>query len=119
MPDRLPAVNRTERITSFREFWPFYVREHARPLTRQLHFVGTTGVIAAVAAAVITGRWALLGLAPLSGYGFAWAAHLFVEHNRPATFTYPFYSLAADFVMFGRMLTGRMDDEVRRHTSPR
>jgi hypothetical protein len=112
-------VNQPERITSFRDFWPFYVREHARPLTRRLHFVGTTGVIAAVAAATATGRWALLALAPLCGYGFAWAAHFFVEHNRPATFTYPLYSLAADFVMFGRMLTGRMTGEVRRHTSPR
>lgn len=107
------------RISSFREFWPFYVREHSRALTRRLHFVGTAGVIAALAAAAVTGRWVWLALAPLSGYGFAWAAHFFVEHNRPATFTYPFYSLAADFVMFGRMLTGRMADDVRRYTSPR
>jgi hypothetical protein len=112
-------VDRRERITSFREFWPFYVREHAKPLTRRLHFVGTTGVIAAVVVAIATGRWALLVLAPLSGYGFAWAAHLFVEHNRPATFTYPFYSRAADFVMFGQMLSGRMAGEVQRHTRPR
>lgn len=109
----------TGRISSFRDFWPFYVREHSRPLTRRLHFIGTAGVIAALAAAAVTGRWALLALAPLSGYGFAWAAHFFVEHNRPATFTHPLYSLAADFVMFTRMLTGGMAGEVRRYTNPR
>ena len=107
------------RFTSFRDFWPFYVREHARPLTRRLHFIGTSGVLAAIAAAALTGRPAWLWLAPLSGYGFAWAAHFFVEHNRPATFKYPFYSLAADFVMFGRMLAGQMAGEVARYTSPR
>jgi hypothetical protein len=109
-------VAQAGRITSFRDFWPFYVREHARPLTRTLHFLGTAGVLGTLFAAAISGRWALLALAPLCGYGFAWAAHLFVEHNRPATFTHPLYSLAADFVMFGCMLTGRMAGEVRRHT---
>jgi hypothetical protein len=100
------------RFTSFGEFWPFYVREHGRPLTRRLHFIGTAGVLAAVAATAVTGRWRWLALAPLCGYGFAWAAHFFVEHNRPATFRHPLYSLAADFVMFGHMLRGRMDREV-------
>jgi len=46
------------------------------------------------------------------GYGFAWAGHFFVERNRPATFRHPFYSLAADYVMVWKMLTGRMDEEV-------
>src|SRR5215207_44957 len=102
------------RITNFREFWPFYVREHGRPLTRRLHFVGTAGVLASVAAAAVTGRWRWLALAPVCGYGLAWIAHFLVEHNRPASFRQPLYSLAADFVMFGHMLRGRMDDEVQK-----
>jgi hypothetical protein len=105
------------RMESFREFWPFYVREHARPLTRGLHYVGTTGVILTVAGAVLIGRWRLLWLAPVFGYGFAWAAHFFVERNRPATFRHPLWSLAADFVMYGKMLRGQMREEARRLTS--
>jgi len=107
-------------LTTFREFWPFYVREHSRPLTRGLHYVGTAGVIACFVAAVATGRWALFALMPVFGYGFAWGAHFFVQKNRPATFTYPLWSLGADFVMFGKMLLGRMGAEAREYdrTSP-
>ena len=27
---------------TFEQFWPYYVKEHAKPLTRLLHFIGTT-----------------------------------------------------------------------------
>jgi hypothetical protein len=104
----------TDRIASFREFWPYYVREHARPLTRGLHYIGTGGLLVTLAIALVTGRWALLGLLPVLGYGFAWTAHFFVERNRPATFTHPLWSLRADFVMFAKMLRGQMRDEARR-----
>jgi hypothetical protein len=102
-----------QRIASFREFWPFYVREHSRPLTRGLHYVGTSGLFLITALAIATGHLVLLTLLPVVGYGFAWTAHFFVEKNRPATFTYPLWSLGADFVMFGKMLRGRMGDEAR------
>ena len=103
-----------DRIASFREFWPHYVREHARPLTRGLHYVGTGGLLATAVVALATRRWGLLGLLPVIGYGFAWTGHYFIERNRPATFTHPLWSLRADFVMFGKMLRGRMGDEARR-----
>jgi len=106
------------RIRSYREFWPYYVREHARTLTRQMHFVGTAGALGLVVAAGILAQPWLLPCALVSGYGFAWAAHLFVERNRPATFTYPLKSLIGDFHMFALMCMGRMDGEVRKHTSP-
>jgi hypothetical protein len=107
------AFSMPERIATFREFWPYYVREHSRPLTRGLHYIGTSGLFVIAAAAIATRRPALLGLLPVFGYGFAWAAHFFVERNRPATFTYPLWSLGADFVMFGKMLRGRMHEEAR------
>jgi hypothetical protein len=56
-------------------------------------------------------KWLLL-VAPVCGYGPAWIAHFFVERNRPATFNHPLWSLAADFVMLGKMIVGTMDDEV-------
>ena len=96
------------RFASFREFYPFYLNEHANVVCRRLHFVGSLGVLALVATAIVTGNaWFVLG-ALLCGYGFAWVGHFFFEHNRPATFKYPLYSFAGDWVMYFQMLTGRI-----------
>ena len=100
------------RYTSFREFWPHYLREHKRPATRRLHYAGTALVLAFAAAALAIGDWRLLVAVPLAGYGFAWASHATVERNRPATFTYPLWSLAADFRMAWLWATGRLDPEL-------
>jgi hypothetical protein len=100
-------------IRSFNEFWPFYVRAHSRPRTRLLHAAGSMLAIACVVAALALDIRLVL-LAPVIGYGLAWYAHFFVEHNRPATFGHPFYSLAADYRMLFLMMAGRMDEEVAR-----
>jgi hypothetical protein len=99
-------------MNSYREFWPFYVSQHLQPGTRMLHFIGTTGAILCVIAATATQTWWLLLLAPVVGYGPAWLAHVFVERNRPATFTHPLWSLIGDFHMYALMWRGRMDAEI-------
>jgi len=100
--------------TSFAEFWPFYLREHSKARTRALHYVGTSLVVLIAVAAVVSGRWGWLIALPLAGYVFAWVAHFGVEKNRPATFTYPLWSLAADFRMWGLWLTRRLGPELDR-----
>jgi hypothetical protein len=104
----------TEKFGSFREFWPFYLREHSRPMTRALHYIGTTLVVLIALAALFAGEWWILLAMPLAGYFFAWIAHFRVERNRPATFTYPLWSLAADFRMWWFWLTGRLKPELDR-----
>ena len=102
------------RYTTFAAFWPFYLREHARPGTRALHYIGTSLVVALGVAALATGKWLLLLGMPLAGDFFAWIAHFGHEKNRPATFTYPLWSLIADFRMFFLWITGRLGPELDR-----
>jgi len=98
----------SERFASFREFYPYYLSEHADRTCRRLHFVGTSGALLCVIAAFLSANfwWLLAGL--LCGYAFAWVGHFFFEKNRPATFKYPFYSFAGDWVMYADIWRGRV-----------
>ena len=102
-------------IHSFADFWPFYVRAHSKPRTRVLHAIGSVLAIVLLCVAFATSLYVLIAV-PLVGYAFAWYAHFRVEHNRPATFGHPFYSLFADYRMLFLMMAGRMDSEVERWT---
>ena len=101
-------------MRTFAEFWPFYLREHSHPKTRALHFAGTTLAAAFLLSALAMRRPGLLIWALVSGYAFAWAAHFFVERNKPATFRHPLWSLAADWKMWAYAFLGRLDAELRR-----
>ncbi len=93
---------------SFREFYPYYLGEHTNRTSRRLHVSGTLLALMLAAAALLTGRLALLWGVPIAGYAFAWAGHYFFEKNTPATFTHPLYSLRGDFTMMVEVLTGRI-----------
>ena len=97
----------------YEEFWPYYVSQHRDRVCRALHFVGTTGVLLSLAAAfLISPVW--IAAAPLAGYGVAWIGHFVFEKNKPATFTYPLWSLRGDFRMYRLTWLGRMQAELRR-----
>jgi hypothetical protein len=94
-------------FATFREFYPYYLQQHCNPISRRLHVIGTLLAIGCVIAALLSGRWAVLLAVPLAGYGLAWAGHLLFEHNSPATFAYPLYSLRGDLTLLGEVLSGR------------
>ncbi len=98
----------SQTYATFREFYPFYLSEHVNRTCRRLHFVGSSVVLVWLVISLATHHpLGLLGL-PLIGYGFAWIGHFFFEKNRPATFSYPFYSFAGDWVMYWDILRGRI-----------
>jgi hypothetical protein len=96
------------RYSSFSEFYPFYLGEHSQPVTRRLHFLGSSLGLVCLLLLVLSGNLWWLGAAAVSGYAFAWAAHFAVEKNRPATFRQPLYSFMGDWKMFWQMLTGKI-----------
>lgn len=106
-------------IESYEKFWDFYVQEHSKPLTRTLHFVGTSLGIILLVWLIWRGTWYYFPLCLVVGYAFAWFAHFVVEKNRPATFQYPLWSFISDYKMMWYMATGRMRREVERVQMPR
>lgn len=95
-------------LKSFAEFYPYYLSEHQNRTCRLLHVIGSSLVLLEVLMLVSLqcsiAWWISL---PLTGYGFAWVGHFFFEKNRPATFTYPIWSLMGDWVMFAQIITGQ------------
>ena len=105
-----PAVHPTPSVrhATFREFYPFYLSEHANRTCRRMHFIGSSLVIGVIVAALSTGNPWWLALAPLAGYGFAWIGHFVFEKNKPASFRQPLYSFVGDWVMYWDILRGRI-----------
>jgi hypothetical protein len=103
-----PAPNEPARFASFADFYPFYLAEHENRTSRRLHVVGTTLALVVLLYAVFTQRWAVILLAVVVGYAFAWIGHFFFEKNRPATFKHPLYSFMGDWRLWFETLTGRI-----------
>jgi hypothetical protein len=57
----------------------------------------------------LSGSWLKAFAVPIIAYGFAWAGHFMFEHNKPATFIYPIFSLAGDFRLFGEVISRQRD----------
>lgn len=108
----------SERIKSMKEFWPFYLGEHAQPKNRRLHIAGSYAAVAATSAAIATG----IGWLPLAGvavgYACAWVGHYRIEKNKPATFKYPLWSFASDLRMAGLWTMGKLKKEFNKYGIP-
>lgn len=102
-----------QKFDKFWDFYNYYLTEHQNPTSQTLHFIGTFIFITIVFTTVVSQKWTLLLAGPIAGYGFAWVGHFFFEKNKPATFKYPFYSLASDFVMFFHILTGQLSKKMQ------
>ena len=100
-------MDKAKRYVTFAEFYPFYLSEHENQTSRRLHFIGTSIGALLLVAAVVLLKWWIVVVALAQGYTFAWIGHFFFEHNKPATFQYPFFSFRGDGRLWWETLTGR------------
>jgi len=96
-----------KRYTNFKDFYPYYLSEHSHKTTKLLHFIGTSISLYLLFNFFRTFDFVYIILSLLSGYGFAWVSHFFIEKNKPATFKYPFYSFIGDHLMFIEIIMGK------------
>ena len=101
-------MNSQNTYKSFKEFWPFYLEQHMHLVNRRLHFAGTLIIHIIIFSALISNHLKIIWTCPILGYGFAWLGHYIFEKNRPATFTYPIWSLWGDFKMFYMILFNKL-----------
>ena len=96
-----------ERIKTFKEFYALYLNEHRKLATRIFHFIGTLLIFVVLFYVIQSGKERFLWYIPIFGYGFAWFSHAVFEKNKPTIFSYPLFTLAADFKLFFELLTGK------------
>lgn len=101
-------MSQAKHYDSLEAFYPYYLAEHSNRTCRRLHFIGSTLGIGLMLAGLLTQTWWLLGAALIQGYAWAWVGHFFFEHNKPATFQYPWLSFQGDWKMWWQMLTGKI-----------
>ncbi|MGY3051944.1 hypothetical protein ACVWYG_000131 [Pedobacter sp. UYEF25] len=103
----------TKHYRSLKEFYPFYLSQHTNTTSRILHFIGSGLVVLCFFTGFLFHDFRFFIVTPVVGYGFAWIGHYFFEKNKPATFKYPAYSLASDFILFYDLLTGKQSFKVK------
>ena len=101
-------MDQEKRFTTFKEFWPFYLGEHSKPGTKTVHFWGTTVGMLVFIFLCLTARWELLPVVLIIIYGPLFISHALIEKNKPATLTYPFFSILGDLKLWYLILTGKI-----------
>ena len=96
------------KFSSFAAFYPFYLGEHGKRATRRAHFLGSCLALFCLLSFIVTADMRWLAGAVVAGYGLAWASHLLIEKNRPASFRQPLYSFMGDWLMFWQILIGKL-----------
>lgn len=106
MSGKSSELDRAPAFTGFEDFWQHYVTQHQHPVNQLMHVVGTLGGLICLGLGIYA-SWMWLLILPSVGYGLAWVGHFAVERNRPLTFTYPLWSLRADYRLVARLLLRR------------
>ena len=97
-----------KQYQSLADFYPYYLSEHSNRTCRRLHFIGSALGALTVFYGLLTAHFWFVPVGLVIGYGFAWVGHFFFEHNKPATFQYPWLSYKGDWKMWWEIATGKI-----------
>jgi hypothetical protein len=109
-------TNSSQPKEDFERFWHLYLRDHAQPLTRRLHVIGISIALAGIVAGLFVDDHGVTAIASiLIAATMLWAAHRFVEHNRPTGLKGRFdWALRCGARMYWLELTGRLKPELEK-----
>ena len=105
-------------MTSFKDFWPLYLRAHRHRGTRIGHYVATTIALATIAASIALQEIWLTVLGIVLGYAIALAAHRLADGSKSLVTVNPVWGAVADFKMCWLALTGGLSAELASHVGP-
>jgi hypothetical protein len=106
-------MNKSNKISSFRDFWPRYLRAHSSPISLAFHFGGLLASVALAVALVSCGMVFFLLLAIVPAQLGAWIGHKLSPRQEHIE-EHPDWAAVADVKMFGLFLTGRLGTELAR-----
>ena len=98
---------------NYNNYWPDYLREHSRPLTRICHYIQTLIGGTALLAILYLQAWRYLVILLPIIFIFALLVHILIEKNKPAAADHPFWwSVLNDIRMLFHMVTGTLSKEL-------
>src|SRR5262245_7744705 len=101
-------------VTSFKDFWPVYLRAHHSPASQAFHLGGLALSVALAAALLSCGMVFFLVLAVAPAQIGAAIGHKLSPRKERAVEDHPDWAALADLKMCGLMLTGRLEREMAR-----
>ncbi|HEX7668584.1 MAG TPA: DUF962 domain-containing protein [Polyangiaceae bacterium] len=109
-------MNKINKIDTFSEFWPRYLRAHASPASRACHFAGILLSALTAVALLSCGMVFFLVLAIIPAQIGAWAGHKLSPRRDTVSEEHPDWAAIADVKMFALAVTGRLGRELAKFT---
>lgn len=97
-----------DRIKNYKDFYPYYLSQHSKMLTKLFHFAGVLLVIFVIFFVIWSGKERFFWYLPIFGFGLSAFSHYVFEKNVPTTFKYPLWTLISDFRMSFELVTGKL-----------
>jgi hypothetical protein len=102
-------------MTSFKDFWPLYLRAHSHRGTRIGHYAATAIALSTIAASIALQAIWMTALGIVLGYAIALASHRLADGSKSLVTVNPIWGAIADFKMCWLALTGGLSAELARH----